>query len=397
MKMNGVDVTDIIGPYVNSIKVKNTTLPSPKNSDKDSAPTEATIDIISKDYMMEDLFIEGTKIKIYMGYDRLLPETELVFSGTIMHLPDGEAQELLKYSVIAYGDGIELAGKEKSRSFLGKKKHDIVYEIVSEYDLVPTIDIADFNVIKGKYAPTQIAESDLVLLQNFAKDWNCTMWFDFPNLFYFVDSDKVHSYKEIYTLGYKTDKVACNVEKFSWKHEPSRIATVSEPGLLGYGEGGVEKGIEEFKIQALGATWKLKPKYLKDAKTNPGKFGEYLAVVGAYTFSWNAYTALRKYYEIVNYDDSTSPHVPPAGDNSGLEISVTLNDGDPKLSPPFHALLYSGSINPRAVSSNLPEWLRRYGDQISPAIKLNVNETVLTYEQGRLVSELKCSVGAFEI
>src|SRR4030042_1693472 len=115
IKFNGLDIGGVIKSVINSISIKDTVLsPTRKNSKKIHAPSEATISISSKDYI-EDFFVEGSEISIYLGYDRFsLP---LVFRGEIKTLPEGDAREMLSYTVKAYGNGLYSANTEKNRIF----------------------------------------------------------------------------------------------------------------------------------------------------------------------------------------------------------------------------------------------------------------------------------------
>jgi hypothetical protein len=398
MKVDGKDMTSLFRDFVESITIKKSTLPPPKNSKKEHSPNEATISIISKNYL-EDLFVEGTEIKIYMGYDRLLTEKSLVFHGTVPVLPDGEASEMLKYNVKAMSkDIVDLAKEEKSRAFLGLTKAEIINTILYPYNYDVTVDIDDTTKPMTSYPPLQIKKTDLELLELFAKSWGCRMWFEYPNKVYFVDPEKVSIYKPLYYLGYRTDKMQTDihyVENVSWKHEPDNKGTAGTAGgFSAFTQDGEIETLENYKIYSEGKTWRIKPEVLARIKASPDKLaavGDVLADIAEKTFTWNAYVARDKYYEIVNPDDNTKRFL--SDDNSGMEVKVKLNEGDPDLAPPKRALLYHGSINPKADTSHLPNFLSRYG---MGQIWLNVNETVLSYKQGKLDSELSCTIGKTE-
>jgi hypothetical protein len=394
IKLNDIDLTVMFRDYVESISIKRTTLPKPRNSESGNYPSEATITVVSKSYL-ENLFQEGTTIKIYMGYDRVLTEKSMVFSGVIIHLPDGEAEEMIKYTVKAFGGEIEWSYAEKSGTLTGKTQKEIIESIVADYDLAKVIDIPKNVIPRAEYSVVREKKTDLEMLNMFAHDWGCKMWLDLPNKFYFVDTDKVGTYKSVYDLGYRTDRTECNVESVSWKHEPARVALVdNDGGIVGFGQTGEIKDIENYKLYVQGKTFQVRPEVLADIAKSPdkgAKLREILADVAQSTLNWNAYYALHKYYKVVNSNDSTMKI--PADDNSGMEVTVKLNNGDPDLTPPRQATLLHGSINPRADSSHLPAFLNRWSYFNAGLIHLNINETVLSYSQGKLDSELICSIG----
>jgi hypothetical protein len=79
-----------------------------------------------------------------------------------------------------------------------------------------------------------------------------------------------------------------------------------------------------------------------------------------------------------------------AGHKSGnAALTVSLNIGDPALRPPRNALLYSGSLNPKADTSDLPNFLFRY----SRPQKYKMNEITHTYKSGKLDTTIKMTLG----
>lgn len=392
IKMDGQDFTPLLREVIESISVKRTILPPPKNSKKEHAPNEATISIISKNYL-EDLFVEGTELEIYMGYDRILPKSSLVFKGVIPALPDGSAEEMLKYNILALGDEITLALEEKSHVFAGMTKAEMIHSIIDPYEFDITIDIDDTVRPMADSIPLQIAATDLEMLNIFAKGWDCKMWLKSPNKFFFIDANKYSKYQSVYTLNYRSDKtIKPNVENVTWKHEKPQSALVdSEGNLVSFNQLGEVKDIENYKIYALGKTWEISPETWAQINSNPdhaaeaGKIDRDILVK---TLKLNAYNALHTYYRICDGGDNMK-RISDTGEGSGIEVTVTLNEGDPDLYPPREALLYHGSINPRADSSHLPKFLSRWG---FGQIWLNINETVLSYRNGKLDSELTCVV-----
>ncbi|MFW9871947.1 MAG: hypothetical protein ACFFG0_02520 [Candidatus Thorarchaeota archaeon] len=401
-----IDITSILSPYVSSIRVKRSIKPPTKNSKNKHSPTEATIDITSLNYI-EDYFLEGVALKIYIGYDPV--KLIEVFSGRIKHLPDGSARDMLNYTVQAFGVETALCDEEKGRTFKLTRKSDIVIQIAMETGYNVNVGISDDKFIQGQFAPIQKQETDFQFLTRCAKKWNCVMWFDWPNTINFYDAEVAHYYDSTgritidpYILGYRTDKVDCNVETVTWKHKPSAAVSTTNPGIFGFNEFGKTSGKNEYKIANYdNKTWQLKPKYRNlYNKLSKGEGGlRELSILGRIsqdlTLGFNSpenYNKFRKYYEVIKYNDnSRNDEYPPAGSGSGFEISVHLNEGEPSLTPPRIGLLYSGSINPRADSSFLPAWMNRSG--LGEYAKLRINETILTYNNGMLKSELICTMG----
>jgi hypothetical protein len=417
IEIDGFDITSVIGPYVSDIKVRSSILPLPKiktaqakprlafqnfKSTSERAPSEADISVTSHDYI-EVIFTEGRKIKIYMGYDPIRPP--LVFSGIIVHLPDGSARDMLNYTVKALSTEIMLALEQKNRAFTSLTKTGIIQEIAIAHSLIAIVDIEGDNIIQGKYQMLQRAKTDLEFLTNCAEAWKCKMWFAHPDILYFISDtgDKVHTYQQKSTvyLGYRTDIMDCNVESVSWKHEPPRAALELNSGIGGFNEQGTVKGIDEFKIHALDietnrwATFKLKSNVanlIKDKKLGMEASGSLFKILAQGMFSSDNYQTFRKYWKIVDYDDKNSPDSPPSSSDSGWGITVNMNEADPTLFPPFRAVLYSGSMDPHADTSHLPIWLTSWGGEKIGATLLNINEVYLNYTKGVLTNEFRCSV-----
>lgn len=400
--LDNQDITPHIGHYLDKMEIVYNILPTTKGEDK--APSKATLSITSKNYI-ENWFIEGRKAQIYVGYDITTPY--LIFSGEIRKLPEGSAKDMLNFTVELFGEELGVLGSEqKRRVFKIPYKTNVIGEIMVNYNYMCFYDIADTNLIVGKYAPMQREMTDLEALNKFANDWNCVFWFELPNYFFFVDSDKAHFYKDDYYLGYRTDKTACNVESIEWKHVPARAATELNSGIFGFNENGEVTGVKEYSVFAPDingkwATWELQPQYLRIATQGTPeermKMAKDMYYSAKQTFTLQGYNALRKYYQIVKYDDSTSPDAPPAFADSGFDITVYLNEGDPTLFPPRNAFLFSGALNPRADSSQLPSWLFRYGKKIlgNNVACLKINEVILSYEEGMLKNKLGCTMGMF--
>lgn len=406
IELSGIDVTDLLLKFVKSIEITDSII-SPKNKGKKlDVPSKAKISISSKDYI-EDFFVEGMEISIWMGYDRLI--NPLVFSGTIRMLPDGSASEMLHYTVKAYGDGTELAMKERNRLYLSTVKSDIISQIAVVNGYIPCIDVKDYQPIPVKYMPFQRKMTDLEFLHKCAYDWRCVFWFKQGTLaktLYFVDAEKAHRIGDDgtprfgfgftpseYSLGYRTDKVECNVESVNWTHTPPGSASISSPFVGGATEDGEVTGIFQRRIFIKGQYWKMKKEFIAEAKNDMTKLKKAFGVVFKAQFSLEAYQGISEYWRPEKYTESTSRDVPPSHKELGFDISINLNVGDPYLKPPRNAFLWGGTLSPRADGADLPAWLFRNSVWSGGPAKLKINETILSYSGGRLKSNLKCSMG----
>lgn len=402
------DLTSKIGQYVSSIKVKKgISLPKKSEKKKPAAPSELEVSITSKDYM-EDLFTEGARLRCYMGYDKTnLPK---VFEGEIRYLPDGGAREMLNYTVKAYSADIIFSNTEMNRVFKGMNKADIIVDIAARNGFDAYTQIESMNKMPAGFTALQKGKTDMEVLDRFAKDWGCTWWLLPPTVtnpratLYFVEEKEAHDFGDSlynkkglpYILGYRTDRVACNIESIDWSNKPRPGGSETQAMMESFGEFGKNPAANEYKLVALGKTWELKEPYLTMAKTDPLAFKKYVAYAGGLTMQGDGYDALRYFFRVVKGDESISrDNVPEGGgDGTGTELTIHLNEGDPYLEPPRTASLYSGVINPRVDNAHLPNWLFRYGIQNQTVARLNINETVLTFSDGRLQSELKCSLRA---
>lgn len=393
-------VTKEVGHYVKSIDIKTSILPS-KSQKEEKSPYEAKIAFTSENYI-EDWFTPGRRVKIYMGYDRVYQP--LVFSGVIHKLPDGNAKELLNYTVKIVGDAMLLTLEKKRRTFI-PERNAAVLQILSGYEVIPVVTIEDATIIPAKYTPTQNNETDMQCLNRFAKFWGCSHWYQFPNFYYFLDTKNAHLTTSEIVLGYRTDKfdkglpVSNNVETVKWSHKPGRAALAINPGILGFNEEGEKTGKAEYNISAPDdegkwQTWELRPEVWRAAEKDWGLLFKYSFIATTMTFSLQGYEALKKYYKIVEYSDANDGPAPPAGD-AGYEFEITLNEGDPEISPPANVRLYAGTGNPKTGMSHLPQWLYRYGKTFNDAVILKLNTVEHSFNGGRLKTVLKCTVGMF--
>lgn len=411
---NDTDITNIIGSYVSSIRVMKTALPVRTKDKKSTAksehsPVEATIDITSNNYI-EEIFIPGVQIKITMGYDPLTQPT--IFIGRIKNLPEGSAKDMLNYTVQAFGIETDLADKEKNRTFQIPTKTEIISQIAMENGYIWNISIADKSPMLAQFIPIQKQETDYEFIMRCADSWNCLCWFTITpagKQLNFADADVAYtlsdgtlSGKGTYSLGYRTDKAPCNVETVAWKHRSNSMSD-GVGQILGYNEFGRTTGSMEFRIANYdNKTWRLKVRYrnLIKAKGKEGGLALWRTIgkiSQALTLGMNSadnYRRFKEYFEIERYNDpSKKNQTPPSGQGSGFEITVHLNEGDPTLTPPRNAFLFSGSINPKTDTAELPIWMNN--SYRSDYCKLKINKTTLTYSNGLIKTELSCTMGAY--
>ncbi|MCE5316240.1 MAG: hypothetical protein LLG04_02615, partial [Parachlamydia sp.] len=287
------------GKYVNSITVKDTI--TFKKSKKEGAPSELDVSITSNNYV-ENLFTEGIKIRVFLGYDSL--SNPMVFDGEIRHLPDGGAKEMLNYTVKAYSNDIKLANIELNRTFSGRNKSAIIMEIAAKNKLEAVVMIKKDSFPKAGFSKIQKGITDMELLNKLAKEWGCAWWLDSKGILYFVDSEDAHEIgtkfsarlgKE-YLFGYRTDRTFCNVESVDWSAVPRPGGSEIEAMAEAFNEFGKDPSANEYKINALGGTWQLKDEYLQIAKTDKLAFGKYALYSAGQTASGNGYDVLRKFF-----------------------------------------------------------------------------------------------------
>ena len=406
----GVDATDVVGPFVSGFTVRDTILPKPRSGKSEYSPSEADIKFTSKDYI-EDWFIPGASIVINAGYDRI--RTPKVFEGIITSYPDGQAKEMLNYTVKAYGDSSKLGLKEKIRTFTQTRKADVIAQIASENGWGVQMSIKDSGPFKEQFTPIQSGKTDLQFLWECATKWRCAIWFDqSTKTLYFCDADIAHKFKPlvqnpsslttggfgkpditagIYNLGYRNDYVKNNVDSVKWKHSPARGAEAADGGISGFGE--IGDTFDKFgKILALGQTWELKPEYRREAMNRPWLFAKFVVMATKLTVQGQGYEALKKFYTVVPFGDNAHNPITTGGGDTGFEIDVELKEGNPDVKPPFRAKLYYGSYMYNADSSFLPRWLANTNKAQRDCINLFVNTTELSLDNGMLQSKFNCSI-----
>lgn len=389
------DLTSRMNKYVSSIAIKDILYPTSRvgeRKDPDARkPSSATISVTSHDYI-EDIFTEGLPMKIYMGYTRDLSITNLVFDGKIVHVPDGSAGDMLQYKIKLASNEIQMAFQQKNRVLQPVTKASIIAQIAAENNRVPRINITDNVPIRQGSIPMQRAMTDLELLFDLADRWDCVFWLEPPNFLYFQDSRFGHATGGNYVLGYRTDIVKSNVESISWKQQPKRAGTPGNSGIRALNERGETDTNTQYRILSQNNTYELRE--IEAARAGAKEFWDYAMDVKNATLSGNAYDALRRYYHIVDGGDLSTRDTAPSYANSGFDIEINLNEGDPSLKPPKNILLFAGTNNPRVDTAKLPRWLFRHSaGGMSPAI-LKLNRTDLRYSQGKLQQKLTCTISA---
>jgi hypothetical protein len=401
MQGTKVNRTDALGKVLSSFKVTHGISSQKTDSKKASAPSELELSVTSNNYI-EDLFTEGVELEVWVGEDKL--KLTKVFKGKIKQLPDGSARELLDYTVKAYGDEIQLSEEARNTNFKAKKKSAIIKEIAGRSGLSATPETV---VIKNDDTPgagfqkLQKAITDTQLLDKLSKEWGCTWWVK-EGALYFMD------FAEVFTAGDKFDKTAKglpyhlyyrsslrynNVETIQWSFSPPPGGSEEESMLTALSEWGKNPESKEFKIRYKGAYYKMREEYRAEI-LHGLKFGGYAFEAITQTALLNSEQTLHKFF-IIEPDSKQKNRekIPDLGDNAGVQLSIHLNVGDPQIFPPRSALLYSGTLGNATRDSGLPNWLFRHGAENQTVAKLNIKETVLTFEQGMLKTELKCSMG----
>lgn len=400
------DRTEQLNGVVSSFKITHG-ISSPKTrgkNKKDSAPSTFEMKITSDNYV-EDIFTEGVEIEVQVGKNSA--ELITVFKGKIKQLPDGSARELIDYNVKAFGNEIKLSESTKNINYRGKRKSDIVLMIAERNQLeIGLIKIKSDSKMGAGFQKLQKNLTDTELLDKIAAEWGCSWWVR-NGLFYFMDfssvfieGDRINDRFKLglpYELYYRSSKKTNNVEIVKWSFTAAPGGSETEPIFEALNEFGKDPNLSEYKIRYQGQYYKLKDRYMKEIQ-NGGKtnFGSYALEALGQTAILNSEQVLHKFFEIMpDANNKDRRNIQDVGDNAGVEITVHLNEGDPYLFPPRSAKLYSGTLQRTNNSgfTDLPAWMFRHGDDSQTVAKLNIKETVLTYEDGMLRSELKCSMG----
>lgn len=392
ISIGGQDMTSMLKEYVNSLSVTYSI----------NGVTKAEVDIISESFV-EDIMSEEQSLSFSLGYDsfRLVE----MFNGKIKKPPQGQASDKISYRITAVGKETSMATEAKNKVFQIPVKSSIIAQVAAENGYIPFVVIADTFPIPAKYQPIQKNQTDLEFLNECARKWNCIMWFDEPNFLYFYDAGKAHTmgdnlkYRRMniedllpyYELGFRTDYSINNISNISWDFKPRKGGGYGSRSNTGADEGGSKIDLNDFSLDYDNKTYKLKSKFLNKAKTNPTLFLKYAgAVINSKIAS--ADVTLRTYFVPVTHGSSTNKNLShtAAHMSNNLNIKATMNIGDPYLRPPRNAWLYSGSLNPAAETSDLPNFLFKHGEPQ----KYKINEVTTSYKSGKIDTTINMSMGA---
>jgi hypothetical protein len=369
-----------------------------------SAPSELDLQISSFSYL-EDLFRPDVWVRIY--FKNKLGVFVKYFEGQIKNYPYGGAKDMINFNVRAFSGEILFSNQQKNRVFISKPltRKAVITEIAIESGF--TVDYMSTTsqvLVKPNHRTLlQKGLTDMQMLDKLAYEWNCHWYFDESkpgNVIVWRDGKEVYTKGDTesafstgpYIMGYRTNLIVeNNVESVDWAETTHPGGPETEAAVTGFNEKGVKN--EARKINAYGKTWVMKPEYVKLAKTDPLAFGNLTSYAAGLTFSGKGKEALTTFYQPDPYSepDAVQNSVPNSGDGTGMDITIMLNEGDVDLRAPRTGKLWCGGDLDTRTNANLPVWLfehSEYGDHI---LSLNIKETVLTYEQGILKSELKCS------
>lgn len=397
------DRTSQLNGVVSSFKVTHG-ISSPKTRNKkESAPSTFEMQISSDNYV-EDIFTEGVELEVMVGKNSASLTT--VFKGKIKLLPDGSSRELLDYTVKAYGFEIKLSDETRNYNFRGKSTSDIVLFIAERNKFeIGKIDITPESKMGAGFQKLQKNMTDTELLDKLSAEWGCSWWVK-DNVFYFMnfskiftEGDKINDPLESglpYPLYYRSNLKTNNVETVKWSFRPPPGGSETQSAFEAFNEFGKDPSVSEYKVKYKGQYYKLDRPYEDQAKNDKKAFGKHLIEAAQRTALLDSERLLKKFFVIVpDSQVKNKRNIPEIGDNAGVEITIHLNEGDETLFPPRSAILNSGTLGrvKGGGPTDLPAWMFRFGDEKQTVAKLNIKETVLTYEEGMLRSELKCSMG----
>ena len=415
------DVTKQFGPFINSIRIRHgvsegarlnkrnvhsspyeLAVSSHTKNKKDTSPSELDLQFSSNSYL-EDYFFPETMIRIF--FKNSSGKWVKAFEGEVRKYPYGGAKDLVVYNVRAYGKEIVFSNIERNRTFKAANltQKTLLLEIIApngfelEYKSKQDLPVKRSSVIQNGI-------TDMQLLDDLAKRWKCHWYFDNDKTIIWCDGPDTYTIGDSktgtkdasgpYVLNYRTELGPCNVDSVDWIQSSSPGGSEIEAAAFSYNENGDEANA--YKIVAEGKTWRLKKIYLDMIKDHGLSFGAFAATAAELTARGYGYEALHRFYEPASDEDpmSIQSEIPSGGDHSGLELTVMLNEGDVDLYAPRTAVLTCGdSMGDIRLNTNLPTWLFQYSKNKGKAntAELNIKETVLTFENGMLRSELKCT------
>ncbi len=384
----GVDITALFKKYISAISVKY----------KTNHPTTATITVTSPSYM-EDLLIEPMPVNIWMGWGR--GEKVLMFKGQISGRPDGQASDMIGYTVNCVDDVVNLAKNSKNRNDFPPLKAHIATVVIAEGGYIPRVTIADNNVIDMDKIPMQKNETNLEFLARCAEQWNCRWWIN-GETFYFVDAETAHSMGDVdrlysyedhlpqYSLNYRLGHGKNNISKISWKKYDAKGGIPGTPGVKGADEfgpvvspGDYPPGVTTY---GLGKFWKLKEGVKEEIANNFLLSSKYIASMGAAAVA-EMEEKMKEYFVPVTHKSGGGTHVnkshPPKDKEKGFKITAELNKGDPFLRPPRTAALSAGTVGHK--TSDLPFFLFHEGKNGS---RYNINEVETSLKSGMIQTKI---------
>lgn len=415
------DVTSLFGPFVSSIRVRHGIsegasltkknvhsstyeINTHMKSKRETSPAELDVQVGANSYL-EDQIKPGRMIRIMFKNNFDLWET--VFDGEIRNYPYGGAKDMVTFNIRAYGKDISLSNQEKNRTFKAKPmtRQSVIAELTTLNGFVLEYLATDGAT---KVKPSEVIQkgtTNMELMDKLAKDWGAhwyfhnfdtIIWAAGEDIYSIGDSKNSKIGSDPYILNYRTNLGICNVESVDWVQSVSPGGNSSQPAAFTYTEQGIE--YKSYKIvHDDGKTYRLKKPY-RDMIT-AGRELEFFRLSAdalGLTASGEGDFAFHKYMELSPDTDSKKAEniIPNGGDQSGVELTIMLNEGDVNLKAPRTAFLTCGGDLDVALNTNLPAWLFDYSEVkgIKNQALLNIKETVLTYEQGILKSELKCTI-----
>lgn len=440
IKVESFDVTELHKKYIRSIRVVDKAYVNEQDRGKrkeskengDHAST-AEISFTANNYYLayDTHFVMGRTIQIWMGYDPLT--MPLVFSGRIKHVPEGSAKDLIEFTVTAISDEVCMADKQRNETHYGPKAMIIRKIALRNGWLNPVVKIGKgFAGVEPrtivKEPLYQVGMSDLEFLMRKAEEWNCVMWFSrggsFSGIkpvgltsamkgdFYFIQDSGFAKYRQqlpggsidptrydIKTgrslLGFRSGN--CCLESISWKFHPTapeeNIVTIDETGKY------VRDDLPSVIDYYSGTVWRLKKDVYEDWMKNPGEAAKVSALMATKGITEGKDWQLKTYFEQVSSADDRKNYSPPKLDNSGIQITLTMNKGDVYLKPPRLATISTpnGTLDPN-INGIIPQWIiERAGGKVNPrgdaTFDLFLKEISLEFSDGMLKQRIDASFG----
>ena len=387
--LDNKDVTDMFKKNANSYSFTY----------KVNGVAECEISMKTQSYI-EDLFEPEVPIKVLAGWSK--SRMVRMFDGKIKKYPQGQATESLDYTINCYGKVTDAAMETKNRTFLVNSKPAIILELAGYNGWTAVVNISDVAVFEAEEMAIQRNKTDLEFLLELADKWHCVTWVDErTNILYFIDGQtafdlgntiKYQTMEDYATrpfnLGYQTDGINNNVASLSWEMSDKEGGFLGSPGITSGNETKSFKGSDMYTIQVDNKIYKLKNRYIKEAKKNPRLLEKYIAQVAkSRTTAYSARANLKTYFKVHAYLKSNT-NGKGAGAKSwkkhGIKLKIDLNIGNEFLRPPRTAILKAGTRNKNAVSSDLPNYVDRnkkyHLTEVNTRIENNVLMTSLVCE-----------------